>query len=226
MISIIIPVLKEAHTIVTTLKALQTWRERGHQIIVVDGESQDDIAKLAQPLADKILITSPGRARQMNTGAEHAQGEVLLFLHADTQLPTHADRIIMDGLKTSQLQWGHFDVRLSGNHFVLRLVETLMNFRSRLTSIATGDQCIFVKRSLFKQLGEYPDIPLMEDIALCKRLKKFAAKPLNLSHRVVTSSRRWEQKGVWRTIFLMWRLRLAYALGEDPKILAERYYPN
>ena len=158
----------------------------------------------------------------MNAAAEIAKGELLLFLHADTFLPKNAAQTIIDGLKREGKSWGRFDVRLSGRHYLLRLVECLMNWRSRITGIATGDQAIFVRRDLFKTMGNFPDIDLMEDIALSKKLKS-CGRPLCLKERVVTSSRKWEKDGVLRTILKMWRLRLSYTLGADPSRLAQLY---
>ncbi len=137
-------------------------------------------------------------------------------------MPPDADALILNALQARG--WGRFDVRLSGSQLLLRVVATLMNWRSRLTGIATGDQAIFVRRALFEKVGGFPEIPLMEDIALARALKK-CGPPLCLKQRVLTSSRRWEQHGILRTIFLMWRLRLAYALGADPAQLVKRYYP-
>ena len=221
-LSIIIPTLNEALHLRNTLKPLRALQTRGHEVIVVDGGSSDHTSAIARELADKVVDCARGRAHQMNAGAAVASGDVLLFLHADTQLPEQADRLIAGALLDQKIAWGRFDVRLSGKHFLLRIIESLMNFRSRISGIATGDQAIFVRRALFVQLGGYPEIPLMEDIALCKLLKR-AARPANLSTRVVTSSRRWEQRGIIRTVVLMWRMRLAYALGASPQRLAKLY---
>jgi rSAM/selenodomain-associated transferase 2 len=158
----------------------------------------------------------------MNAGAALARGEILLFLHADSLLPGAADALIVENLQRTRRNWGRFDVAIAGRHPLLRLVERLMNLRSRLTGIATGDQAIFVTKSLFAAAGGYPEIALMEDIALSSRLKRFGP-PLCLRHRVTASARRWEKHGVVRTILLMWRLRLAYWLGADPQKLALRY---
>lgn len=221
-ISIIIPALNESSSIRATLNPLQTLRKKGHEIILVDGGSSDDTMKLSRPLVDLLLSSQPGRARQMNAGARKARGPILLFLHADTQLPADTDKLIVSGLAEEQRHWGRFDVRLSGRRIPLRLVEKLMNLRSRLTGIATGDQAIFVRRELFETLRGFPDIPLMEDIAMCRRLKK-TGPPLCLRQSVVTSSRRWEKQGILRTILLMWSLRMAYFLGVSPEHLARRY---
>lgn len=221
-LSIIVPTLNEAPQLRDTLAALRALQRRGHEVIVVDGGSSDHTAMIAREFADQVTDSARGRARQMNAGAALAHGDVLLFLHADTRLPEQADVLIATALLQHKTSWGRFDVRLSGEHVLLRIVESLMNRRSRLSSIATGDQAIFVRREVFNQLGGYADIPLMEDIALCKSLKRLTL-PANLSARVVTSSRRWEQRGIVRTILLMWRMRLAYALGASPHRLAQTY---
>jgi len=221
-LSIVIPTLNERETIGAALAALQPLRERGCEVIVVDGGSADGTADLARPLADAVLSSQPGRARQQNAGAAAASGETLLFLHADTRLPEGAEVLVEDGLRRAGRGWGRFDVRLSGRHPMLRVIGWMMNLRSRLTGIATGDQAIFVRRERFREIGGFPGIPLMEDVALSKMLKR-RGPPLCLREAAVTSSRRWEQRGVWRTMVLMWRLRLAYWLGADPTLLADRY---
>jgi len=192
-------------------------------VIVVDGGSRDDSAMRARAWADQVLSAPRGRARQMNAGAAAARGDILIFLHADCALPASADHLIVDGLSRERKGWGRFDVDISGHHMLLPVIATLMNMRSRLTGIATGDQGMFVTRTLFEAAGRFPDIALMEDVALSKRLKRFSA-PLCLRHRIAASSRRWERHGVLRTMFLMWKLRLSYWLGADPDQLALRYY--
>lgn len=221
-ISIIIPVINEAEHIESTLTYLEPLRQNGHEIIVVDGGSHDATVKLASIKADTLITSAPGRAQQMNTGARQATGDVLWFLHADTRVSSDAARQILLVLNNQNNYWGRFDVRLSGQHFLLRIVEQLMNLRSCLTGIATGDQGIFVRRACFEAIGGFRQIPLMEDIELSKRLKKWS-RPCCIHQRIVTSSRRWEKNGVLRTIFLMWRLRLAYALGVSPEKLALLY---
>ena len=221
-LSIIIPILNEAPQLRETLEPLRALQARGHEIIIVDGGSSDSSTAIAHQFTDHVIDSARGRARQMNAGAAVARGDVLLFLHADTRLPEPAHLLIVGALRNDKNLWGRFDVRLSGSQVLLRVVEALMNRRSRMSSIATGDQAIFVRRAVFNQVGGYPDIPLMEDIALCKLLKRMA-RPVNLSARVVTSSRRWEQHGIIRTILLMWRMRLAYALGASPHRLALLY---
>jgi rSAM/selenodomain-associated transferase 2 len=188
---------------------------------VVDGGSRDGTAELARPLADRVLSAPRGRASQMNAGAAVAAGDVLLFLHADTRLPTEADRLILDGLARSRRSWGRFDLRFAEGG-LLRLVAIMMNTRSRATGIATGDQAIFATRAGFDGVGGFPAIALMEDVALSARLKR-VSRPLCLTARVTTSARRWRRHGPLRTVLLMWRLRLRYFLGADPENLARDY---
>ncbi len=221
-ISIVIPVRNEAKNIGRLLCNLQPYRDRGHEVIVVDGGSEDETVLIARSLADSVLQTTAGRSRQMNAGAKHATGELLWFLHADSELPEQADALIISAVTTGTFTWGRFDVRLSGRRKLLRVVEKMMNFRSRLTAIATGDQGIFISRKLFEKVGGYPDQLLMEDIALCKVLKKYQA-PVCLREKLETSSRRWEQRGIIRTILLMWRLRMAYYFGVSADKLAIHY---
>ena len=223
-LSVVVPTLNEAEGIVAFLTALQPLRRRGVEIILSDGGSRDGTVEAASGLVDQVIESpTPGRAAQMNAGAAEARADILLFLHADTRLPPQAERSIIDGLLKSQRQWGRFDVRLSGRARMLRCVESLMNLRSRLTGIATGDQAIFVERRAFESVGGFADIALMEDIELSRRLKRLGP-PLCLHETVITSSRRWERNGIWRTIFFMWSLRLRYFLGAAPTQLARRYH--
>jgi rSAM/selenodomain-associated transferase 2 len=224
-LSIIIPVRNEAQCIAAALQALAPLRARGVQVIVVDGGSSDDTVALARAALapDGLLLPSlPGRARQMNAGAQQAQGAVLLFLHADTQLPPDADALVQQALAGGQHVWGRFDVRISGRPRMLRVIAALMNRRSRWSGIATGDQALFMTRAAFDTMGGFPDQALMEDIELSKRLLRLS-RPACLTQRVVTSGRRWETRGVWRTVWLMWRLRFAYWRGVSPDVLAEWY---
>ncbi|HET6762450.1 MAG TPA: TIGR04283 family arsenosugar biosynthesis glycosyltransferase [Longimicrobiaceae bacterium] len=221
-LSIIVPTLNEAAGIVETLGALQPLRARGVEVVVTDGGSADGTAELARSLADAVVEAPRGRASQQNAGAERASGAVLLFLHADTRLPDVADALVLGGLERGGRGWGRFDVRLTGRAPMLRVVERMISARSRLSGIATGDQAIFVRRDWFQRAGGFPAIPLMEDVALSRALKAMGP-PLCIRTPVVTSSRRWETRGVWRTIVLMWRLRWAYWRGVDPAVLAERY---
>jgi rSAM/selenodomain-associated transferase 2 len=221
-ISVIVPTLNEAADIETALARLQPLRLRGHEVIVADGGSDDGTAGLAQPWADRVIESVRGRARQMNAGVPAASGDVLLFLHADTRLPDDADRLICRGLEETNRGWGRFDIRIEGQHPVLGIVAWFMNHRSRLTSVCTGDQAIFVRRELFLRMGGYPPIDLMEDIALSKLLRRHS-RPLRIATPVATSARRWEAGGVWRTVVLMWWLRLRFFLGASPARLQRVY---
>lgn len=221
-LSIIIPCLNEGDGIVAALAPLQKMRGRGVEVVVVDGGSSDSSPRLASPLADRVLTAPRGRASQMNAGGSHARGHVLLFLHADCILPEDADCAIAGAMAASGKRWGRFDVTLGAGRTLLRCVAWMMNLRSRLTHIATGDQGIFVERQLFRAVGGFPNIPLMEDIAFSKILKSRGA-PICLPQRLAASARRWESEGVLRTIVLMWRLRLWFWCGADPRDLALRY---
>jgi rSAM/selenodomain-associated transferase 2 len=221
-LSIIVPVLDEAEGVVAMLTELAPMRARGVEVIVVDGGSVDGTLALARPHADAAGTARRGRAAQMNAGAALARGNVLLFLHADTILPRYADALIADGMARHRRAWGRFDVRIDSPRPTLALVTFFMNLRSRLTGIATGDQAMFMTRAAFEAAGGFPEIALMEDIALSKRLKRLGP-PLCLRECVTTSARRWENHGIWRTVALMWWLRLAYFLGVKPDWLARRY---
>ena len=218
---IVMPVLNEGDTLQASLRAVQPLRQRGAELVVVDGGSTDSTWALARALADQVMLAPRGRAAQMNAGARACKADVLLFLHADSRLPDHADTLIAQAMNSGH-RWGRFDVRIDGLHPMLRMVERLMNLRSGLTGIATGDQAMFVRRDVFERLSGFADLPLMEDIDLSKRLKKLGP-PACVKIPVLTSARRWQQHGVWRTIVLMWRLRLAYFWGASPHALALRY---
>ncbi len=221
IVSIIVPVLNDATVLSSLLDQLQDVRALGHEVIVVDGGSRDDVDGVSDGRVDKLVHSPAGRARQMNMGASQAKGELLWFLHADSLI--HAD--CLDGilqLAQHEKVWGRFDVQLSGNDWRLRIVELMMNWRSRLTGIATGDQGIFLTRDAFKQVGGYKEIPLMEDIEISKALKKIS-RPFLLSQLITASSRRWQRQGVFRTILLMWSLRLAYFLGISADRLSAYY---
>lgn len=218
-LSIIIPMLNESAALPRTLLELRPYAETV-EVILVDGGSQDDSVALAQRAGVKVISSAPGRARQMNAGAAAASGDKLLFLHADTRLPPEADLLIAQAL--TRYHWGRFDVTISGHHPMLAVIGFMMNQRSRLTGIATGDQAMFVHRNTFEAVGGFPEQPLMEDIELSKRLKRLGS-PACLPQRVITSGRRWEQRGLWRTILLMWRLRFAYWRGASPEQLARAY---
>lgn len=245
-ISIVIPVLNEADNLPRLISHLVHLNPLPHQVILVDGGSTDNSVAVAKKLIEGLIDTShsviasqsasngqvadwqvvesaAGRATQMNAGADLATGNILLFLHADTQLPNHAITDIKSAVMRAE--WGRFDVHLDSSEWMLKVVSQMMNWRSRLSGIATGDQAIFVKRELFEQLGGYPDQPLMEDIELCKRLKAIG-KPACLNSKVITSPRRWQQYGTWRTILLMWRLRFDYWCGVSADNIKQRYYKN
>jgi rSAM/selenodomain-associated transferase 2 len=217
----IIPAWREAGAIESTLSGLQALRALGHEIIVVDGGSNDGTAALAEPLCDRVVVSRPGRAIQMNAGAAIARGNILLFLHADTRLPANVAERLAE-FAESTAAWGRFDVRLSGQRRLFRVIGWFMNQRSRLTGIATGDQAIFVRRSVFEGLGGFAQIPLMEDVELSSRLNQ-VSRPFCISDPVITDSRRWQKHGPWRTVFLMWRIRWRYWRGESPESLAKLY---
>lgn len=224
-LSVIIPVLNEERILAAALQRLAALRERGVQVIVVDGGSKDATLTIAHAASDHVLVSNPGRARQMNAGRVLAHGDILLFLHADTQLPEQADLLLTSALARSGRCWGRFDVHIAGRSRLLPVIAAMMNLRSRLSGIATGDQGMFVRRMDFDALGGFPDQPLMEDIELSRRLLQHG-RPLCLRQRVITSGRRWDHAGVWRTVLLMWSLRLRYWLGESPERLARRYRPG
>jgi rSAM/selenodomain-associated transferase 2 len=217
-ISFIIPVLNE-QAIITGL--LTSLKSPDVELIVVDGGSTDATVELASELADQVLHSAPGRARQMNLGAARARGRVLAFLHADSQLTSTWLAEFLSLAKAGQ-QWGYSRLRLSGAVRWFRVIETAINWRTSLTSVASGDQCLWAEAELFKRLGGFAEISLMEDIELCKRLRS-VARPAIIGEPLVTSSRRWERQGIIRTVLLMWWLRLAYFMGASPEKLAKSY---
>jgi rSAM/selenodomain-associated transferase 2 len=220
-LSIVMPVLDEAEHIGAALAALAPLRARGVELIVVDGGSRDGTVERCAGLADVLLTGSRGRARQMNAGATAASGAALLFLHADTTLPPDALDRVADAL--AHRSWGRFDARIAGRSRLLPIVAAFMNARSRATGIATGDQALFMRRDAFDAVGGFPDQALMEDIEICKRLRRRAGPPACLRAKVVTSGRRWDQRGAWRTIVLMWRLRWLYWRGVSAERLSAAY---
>jgi rSAM/selenodomain-associated transferase 2 len=221
-LSIIIPALNEADNILATLAPLQAMRARGAEVILVDGGSVDATKTLAAPLLDFVIDSARGRATQMNAGARAARGDALLFLHADSHLPVNADRWVIQALSATHAAWGRFDVAIEGTHFMLPIIAAFMNWRSRATRIATGDQGIFATRAAFEACGGFPDQPLMEDIEFSSRMKKITP-PACIVGKIITSGRRWEKHGVWRTISLMWWLRLRYWLGASPAEIHRAY---
>ncbi|NMM37719.1 MAG: glycosyltransferase family 2 protein [Glaciimonas sp.] len=220
-LSIIVPVLNEAQALPLLLERLLPLLRHGCEVIIADGGSDDDSADIAQCAGFTLVRSARGRARQMNAGAARASFDTLLFLHADTQLPDGAAVLVEQALSGSHC-WGRFDVCIAGRAFMLRVVGRMMNLRSRLSGIATGDQAMFVSRAAFDAVGGFPDQPLMEDVELSKRLRKFS-RPACVKRCVTTSGRRWETRGVWRTILLMWRLRWGYWRGVPASQLAEAY---
>ncbi len=220
VLSIIVPILNEIELLPGLLAHLQQWQRKDCEVLLVDGGSSDGSAEVAEAIGFTVLRSPRGRARQMNAGADKAKGSTLLFLHADSRLPEGADQMISRIMK--HRCWGRFDVKISGDKWMLLVVALLMNCRSRLTGVATGDQAIFVKRKVFNAVGGFPDQPLMEDVELSKRLKQ-QGRPACLRSRVITSGRRWLDNGVWKTIWLMWCLRWAYWRGESPEQLARQY---
>ena len=229
-LTVVIPALDEAAIIAATLQALAPLRGRGAEVIVVDGGSSDQTVALALPLADRVIVDARNRGAAMNAGAALGNGDVFIFLHADTTLPNNADALIAAALadrssdRAWRCCWGRFDLRIAGRHPLLALVARMINWRSRLTGIATGDQAIFVARKAFWSVGGFADFPLMEDIALSRKLKRLC-RPLCIGAPAVTSGRRWDYHGLWHTIVLMWRLRLAYYFGAEPARLALAYDP-
>ncbi len=216
------PVLNEADNLSARLAELAPLQRRGVQLILVDGGSSDDTVAIARSAAVEVIQSSPGRARQMMTGVAASKGAILLFLHADTVLPQDADVLVTAALDEGGREWGRFDVRIEGRHWMLPVIATMMNLRSRWTGIATGDQAIFVTRRAFDAVGGYPDLALMEDIVLSARLRR-RSRPVCLTARAVTSGRRWERHGLWRTIWLMWRLRCQFWRGVPASVLARQY---
>lgn len=221
-ISIIVPMLNESSQLPDLLEHIIEYKKAGCDVILVDGGSSDQSAEQAEALGFTVLRSEKGRAIQMNTGAKSASSDILLFLHADTRLPENADQIIERAFEDKNAQWGRFDIKITGQAFMLKVVAWFMNHRSRLSSIVTGDQAVFIRRDLFEKLGGFPVQALMEDIEFSKRLKG-TCKPIALREKVHTSGRRWEQKGIWRTIFLMWSLRFAYWRGASAAELASKY---
>lgn len=221
-LSIIIPVLNEEHFLATNKERLVSLLQEGHEILAVDGGSQDNSVNIARELGCRIFRTRASRGHQLGFGANHSKNDVLLFLHADTHLPSHAAQMITQTLAEPELLWGRFDVRFSNPHPVFRVIAWFMNKRSCLTGIVTGDHALFIKRKLYFSCGGYMDVPLMEDVEFCRRLKKHAP-PVCLSGEVVTSSRRWEQNGILKTVMTMWWLRLMFFLGQSPEKLARLY---
>jgi rSAM/selenodomain-associated transferase 2 len=220
-VSIVVPVLNEALCLPDLLKRTQVLASPGVDIIFVDGGSTDNTWTLIEAAGQRVIASPKGRAWQMNAGAAHTKGDILLFLHADTQLPAGALSRIQSHL-TGSVCWGRFDVRLAGRSRMLPVIARMMNWRSRYSGVATGDQAMFMTRSAFNAIQGFPEQSLMEDIEASTRLKQLS-RPACISSPVITSGRRWETRGVWPTIFLMWRLRWAYWRGCNANQLARLY---
>lgn len=220
-LSIVVPVFNEAGILPELCTHLSGYAQQGIEILLVDGGSDDATVSLATRAGIKVIASERGRAVQMNAGAAVARGDVLLFLHADTRLPANALQAISAGLH-GKYDWGRFDVAIEGAHWMFLIIGQMMNLRSRLTGMATGDQAIFMTREVFNRVGGFPDQPLMEDIEISLRLRALS-RPLCLSQKITTSGRRWQKHGIWRTIFLMWRLRWAYWRGVPAIRLASLY---
>lgn len=221
-LSIIVPLLNERQQLTSLINHAKEWRDKGCEIILVDGGSTDGSLSVLQESGLKTLSAPRGRAHQMNAGAAVAEGDMLLFLHADTRLCEGAHTLVREALARSNSGWGRFDVRIDGDHWLLKIVGGLMNLRSRLTGVATGDQCLFLSATTFQAVGGFPKQPLMEDIEISRRLLRLS-RPICLRRKITTSGRRWLDNGIGRTIWLMWRLRWAYWRGTSAEQLA-RYY--
>lgn len=222
LISIIIPVLNEEDSIKSLLQQLQRYRQQGHEIIVVDGGSHDKTVANSASLSDKVILSEPGRATQMNQGARQASQEILWFLHADTTPSEYSIDRIHQALVINDIDWGRFNIKLSGRNILYRVIERMINLRSCFSGIATGDQGIFVKKKTFEKVGGYSNLPLMEDIDLSRKLKKLSP-PFCIKEKIMTSSRRWEQYGILATMLLMWRLRFLFWIGVSADKLAAQY---
>lgn len=223
LISIIMPVLNEEAVLEECLQSLQALRARGHEVLVVDGGSVDGSVAIAHRYVDKVVESGRGRALQMNIGSEHASHGILLFLHADTRLPELADKLIATALEVQAAQWGRFDLQLSNQAWIFRFIAATINWRSALSGIATGDQAMFVRRAWFERVQGFDTVPLMEDVALSKKLLHFAW-PVRVKTPVTSASRKWEREGIMRTVVLMWVLRTAFFFGVSPSRLHPLYY--
>lgn len=221
-LSIVVPLLNEIEQLPELAAHLHGWQNKGCEVVLTDGGSEDGTGEAAEAKGFTVVRSAPGRARQMNVGAKQSHGDVIVFLHADTRLPDQADQQILAAFANSSKCWGRFNVHIEGKSWLLKPISILINLRSRLTGIATGDQAIFVRRRTFRSMGGFPDQPLMEDIELSKRLRA-QSPPVCLSQKVTTSGRRWDTYGLWRTVWLMWRLRWRYWRGESPEQLAREY---
>jgi rSAM/selenodomain-associated transferase 2 len=222
ILSIIVPVRNHARTIGAVLHALKPFRDRNAEIVVVDGGSTDDTAMLARPLADQVIRSPQGLARQMNEGAKVANGFIFLFLRPETVLPLDADTQVMYGRSRDTSVWGRFDLRIQGRHMLLPLVARYLNWRSRASGIATSDQAIFVQRETFFRIGGFKPMPVMADVELCQRLKAISP-PICVNSRVTVPGEPYDRDGIWKTLRAMTAMRWRYRMGAKPDDLAKRY---
>jgi len=221
-LSIIVPMLNEAPGLPDLIGHLLRMGRDGVEVVLVDGGSDDGSVAIATRAGFEVLRAERGRARQMNAGAAATSGDVLLFLHADTRLPDGAIQLIDTALADGRHVWGRFDVGFDVRTWTMDATAYLMNLRSSLSGIATGDQALFMTRTAFDAVGGFPDQPLMEDVEITSRLRR-QSRPACIRRPVLTSARRWQSRGPWRTILLMWRLRLAYWFGASPAELERQY---
>lgn len=222
ILSIIVPVRNHARVIGPVLHALKPFRDRNAEVIVVDGGSNDDTAMLARPLADQVIRSAGGLGHQMNEGARAANGFIFLFLRPETKLPADADTQVMYGRARDTSVWGRFDLRIAGRHMLLPLAARYLNWRSRATGIATGEQAIFVQRETFFRVGGFNQLPILEDVELCERLKAISP-PICVTSRVIVPGDRYDRDGLWKTLRTMTAMRWRYRMGAKPQDLARRY---
>ena len=220
-LSVIVPMLNEAATIAIALRAIRRGAADA-EIVVVDGGSTDASVAAAQPLCDRVLVASRGRAQQMNAGARASRGDVLAFVHADTLVPSTFAADIATALSDPAVVGGRFDVKLDSDALPYRLIGAMISIRSRISRTGTGDQAIFVRREVFDRLGAFPELELCEDLDFSRHLKR-AGRVACLRSRVTTSARRWSRGGILRTVVRMWLIRAMYLMGVPPARLKRMY---
>ena len=220
-LGIVVPIYNEAALLAGRLDALAQLP--ADAIVLVDGGSADGSQSLLDAAGLPWLSAPRGRASQMNAGAAHIDMDILLFLHIDTRIDSSHIEDVRRAMASADCVGGRFDLRLEGRQRrALAVVAMAINLRSRISRISTGDQAIFVRRSTFTAMGGFADVPLMEDVEFCRRQKGYG-RIACLRHKVTASGRRWERHGLWRTVVLMWWLRLRFCLGTDPAVLARLY---